>query len=168
MARGRSESIEPFFLAIPRWYLHDGRMEIERTRAKVVRYTRPMPFENGGVWASNSKLTVPVYEETKPYDKIPKEIRDKEMIDLTLADVLLFARAADRPDYSLDRMIWYKVFFDPALKRGEGPSGGGSARRYTLSLDAAKLLYLDVPERMPTDAIDAVVEALEQHREAAR
>jgi hypothetical protein len=157
----------PFFLAIPRWHLHDGWMNIERTRAKIKSHRLPMPFVEGSAWSSTDKPTIPVYEESKPYDKLPKEIRDKDLIDLTLEDALLFARAADRADRNLDRMIWYKVYYDPSLRRGD-IFGGGRSRPYTHSLDAAKSLYLNVPERMPTDVLDAVVEALEQHCEAAR
>lgn len=140
-------------------------MQIERTRAKIVRYRRPIPFAGGGVWSSDMKATIPVYEDNNAFkDKLPPELLAKDIIDITLDDALLFAKAADRGSRDLDKMIWYKVYFDPAIRAGESLKMiGQGVPPYSSSLDAAKRLYLDVPEMIPSDILDNVVAALEQH-----
>lgn len=135
---------------------------IERTRAQIVRFTRK-GWDGSGVWSSSDKATRPVYEDTKPYEKLPAWLRDKSFIDLTLSDVLLYVLAADRADPALDKMIWYKAIFDPALEKGEGMSMIGTRRlAYSHSLDAATRLYRTVPLMIPSDALDICAEAIEQ------
>lgn len=144
---------------------------IPRTRAKIVRYAKQMAFTGGGsVWSSSNQAGYPVYEETTPYDKVPAAIRAKQFLDITREEALLYARAADRADTSLDKMIYYKFFVDVRneadLKAGRPLSMSMAGRRpYTFSLDAAVSLFIEKPETIPTDILDVVVMALEQRIE---
>lgn len=119
---------------------------IPRTRATITRYY----------------LGRPVYEETNPYaDKLPEDFLGKPMIEMTVEDALMLALAADKPDPSLDKIIWYKTVFDPAVEAGawEHLLGQGTPR-YTASLDAAIRLYPACPPMISTDPLDVVCDAL--------
>lgn len=140
------------------------RPNIPRTRAAITGYKK-RPWDGSGVWASNDTAGVPIYETTAPYEKVPAEIRMKEFHEITPAETILYVRAADRADHDLDRMIWYKFFFDPAIAKGDDSYLKLVGRKhgwYTHSLDAALSLYLIKPSSISTDILDVCVAALEQ------
>lgn len=85
----------------------------------------------------------------------------QEMVDATLYDALVEARIATGPDQHLDNLIWFKVIFDQTASE-DRMGVMGSTPSYTRYLDHAKLLYLDLPDRIPSDPLRVVVEALEQ------
>lgn len=94
----------------------------------------------------------------------------KGLHDITLGETLAYCEAGGEAGFELDRLIWYKIVFDPALEeKGEDAwlaKLGSGTPAYTRSLDAAKKTYLTVPERMPSDPMAAVIEGLRQRVEA--
>lgn len=86
--------------------------------------------------------------------------------EITLAETLAYCEAGGEAGFELDRLIWYKVVFDPALESKDDATWmklmGGGTPAYTRSLDAAKRLYVSLPERIPSDPVKVVIEALQQ------
>lgn len=171
----RGGDITPLYPAVDEYHYPIGdfstgrtpsdKPNIPRTRAEIIGYKHRVPFGGVSVWSSHDKASVPIWEDTAPYTKLPTELLNKSFYAITSAEVLLYARAADRPDHDLDQMIWYKFIYDPILAQG----GDALTKvvdtknvRYTHSLDAACTLFLMKPTMIPTDVLDVVVMALEQ------
>lgn len=91
--------------------------------------------------------------------------------EITLAETLAYCQAGGEPGFELNRLIWYKIVLDPALDTKDEDTWfrlmGSGTPNYTQSLDGAKKVYLVVPEKMPSDPMAAVIEALEQRVAAA-
>lgn len=86
--------------------------------------------------------------------------------EITLAETLAYCKAGGEAGFELNRLIWYKIVFDPALDTKDEETWfklvGSGTPNYTQSLDGAKKAYITVPERIPSDPMAAVIEALEQ------